>query len=202
MVQVGEIQWHVSGDVGGVGISRFRFIRQDSGTITGADAHAAAVACQNVLGAGTQWLPTGVTWVCQPEVPIYDAQTGLVQGPLVLGTLPPSVVGGASGAYPAGTGARINWRTSTLHGRRMLKGATFYVPLAGTAYAAGGDISSAVITQINTGPVNYLTAMAAAALEPVVWHRPLKGQTSGGVTGITYSGICSPVPASLRSRRT
>jgi hypothetical protein len=201
MPQVGEIMFHLTGDVGGTGVARFRFIRQDSGNIQGSDAHAAAVAAQNVLGAATQWTPLSVRWDCSPQCNVYDIASGLVQGPLSITSLPAAVVGAGSGTYASGTGARLNWRTSTIVGRRLIRGATFLAPLTGAAFTTGGSVAAATQTQINTGPANYLTAMAAAALEAVVWHRPLKGLTSGGVVGVTFSGLCSAVPSSLRSRR-
>lgn len=200
-MQVGEVAFHVQGDIGGTGISRFRFVRQDSAAITGTDCNAVAAAAKSMLNALVAYIPTSVTWTCQGQVNVYDVASGLVQGPLVVGSLPATVTGTGGVQFGAGLGARINWKTSTLSGRRLLKGATFVVPFASAGYAASGGILAAALTAGNTAAGGYLTALTTAALYPVIWHRPPKGTHTGGVTGIVYAGIMSAVPAGLRSRR-
>lgn len=201
MPQVGEIQWHVSGDIGGTGVSRFRFTRQDSGNLTGTDVAAAAAATRSILAGLTTYIPTAVSWQCQAQVNVYDINSGLVQPPWILGSIPSQVTGSGSGTYAGGNGMRLNWKTSTIEGRRLLRGATFLVPCASGAYTGSGGVIASAQSAANSGAASYLTAMAAASLEPVVWHRPLKGTTSGGLIGIIISGVASSVPATLRSRR-
>jgi hypothetical protein len=201
MPQVAELQWKVAGDIGGVGISTLRFTRQDAAAITGADCNAAAAAAHNLFNAAVGSLPLDVTWSCNTQVDIYDSVTGAVQGPLTVNTVPSPVVGTVSGTYAAGSGARVNWKTSTLQGRRLLRGATYLVPLAGPGFTSNGSVSSGIITALNGGAGAYLTAMTSAQLYPVIWHRPLKGQHAGGVTGIVYAAVTSATPAGLRSRR-
>jgi hypothetical protein len=142
-----------------------------------------------------------VNWTCQAQVDVYDVNTGVVQGPLLITALPATVTGTGAGNYPAGTGGRLNWKTSTLVGRRLLKGSLFMVPFAPTAYAGTGSITTAVASALNTAATTYLNALTSATLYPVIWHRPAKGATSGGLTGIVYAGVMSNTPASLRSRR-
>lgn len=201
MPEVGELAFHVAGDIGGTGISRFRFTRQDAASITGTDCNAAAAAAKGMLSTLAAWFPNAITWTCVPQVNVYDSSTGLVSGPLVVSSLP-AVVGGSAGTtFGAGLGARVNWKTSTLHGRRLMKGATFLVPFGTAAFSSAGAVSSTAVNSVTTAATAYLTAMTAAALYPVVWHRPPKGTTAGGQTGIIYAGVCSSVPAGLRSRR-
>lgn len=201
MAQLAEIQYHVQGDIGGIGVSRFRFVRQDAASITASDVNAAAAAVHGLFAAVTTQTPTAISWVCGAQVNVYDAASGLVQGPLVVTSLPGTVTGVASGNYASGVGARVNWKTSTPVGRRLLRGATFIVPFASTAYTATGAVAPAVVGSLTTAATAYLTAMTTALLYPVVWHRPRKGTTSGGLTGIVFSGVASAVPAGLRSRR-
>jgi hypothetical protein len=47
----------------------------------------------------------------------------------------------------------------------------------------------------------YINALEGQSLLPVVYSRPKKGTTSGGVAAIVTGGSCSPQPGSLRSRR-
>lgn len=201
MVQVGEIQWNVAGDIGGRGVSRFRFTRQDSGSLTGADVAAAASASSHVISSVSAFVPTDITWSCNAEVNVYDMASGLVSQPFILTSPPTNVVGGATGSYGAGLGGRVNWKTATLSGRRLLKGATFLVPFGQAAFTSGGAIQSACLTASSGGISTYLTNMATALLEPVIWHRPSKGTTTGGLVGVVYAGALSAIPAGLRSRR-
>lgn len=200
-MQVGEIMWHVQGDIGGVGVSRLRFVRQDSAAILGADCNAAAAATHGLFAAAGAYTPNVVSWACQPQVDIYDSASGIVAGPLVVTSLPSPVTGTGGANFAAGTGARLNWKTSTLSGRRLLKGALYLVPFATTAMTTSGGISSAMQTAMNNAANAYLIAMEAALLYPVVWHRPAKGASSGGLTGGIYAGILSATPSSLRTRR-
>jgi hypothetical protein len=202
MPQVGEIAFHVQGDIGGVGISRFRFTRQDAGSIMGTDVNAAAAAARALLAAGATYYPTPISWTCQAQVDIYDVASGLVQGPLIVTALPATVNGTGGSSFSAGTGGRINWKTSTLSGRRLLKGATFLVPLSATAFTSNGAVANGTVTAINTAVATYINAMTTATLYPVIWHRPKKGATVGGLTGIVTAGALSATPSGLRSRRT
>ena len=201
VTQIAEILYHVQGDIGGIGVSRLRFVRQDAGTIMGADVNAAAAAARGLFNSIVGSLPSGVSWTCDPQCNVYDFATGLVQGPLVVSSLPAVITGGVSGNFTAGIGARINWKTSTLVGRRLLKGATYMIPLAFPAYSSSGAVGPGLITAANAGAAGYLTAMTTALLYPVVWHRPAKGTFTGGMTGIIHGGVTSAVPAGLRSRR-
>jgi hypothetical protein len=149
----------------------------------------------------TAQLPSNITWSCEPLVNIYDSGTGLVQGPLTVTALPANVSGTPSGSYGGGTGVRINWKTSTLQGRRLIRGSTYLVPLANTAYSGQGGITASIAANLTAACTTYLTAMTTAALYPVIWHRPLKGTFVGGTYGIITAGVASVIPASLRSRR-
>jgi hypothetical protein len=124
-----------------------------------------------------------------------------VQGPLVIGTLPGNVTGGGSGSYAGGNGIRINWKTSTLQGRRLIKGATYLAPLAANAFTSTGGINTVISANATAAASAYIAAMHTAVLYPVIWHRPAKGTTTGGMWGGIVAGVASTTPCSLRSRR-
>lgn len=202
MPQVAEVAWQVAGDIGGLGVSRFRFIRQNAGSIMGADVTAAVTAQNAFFGSMTQDIPVKVSWTVESQVDIYDSESGIVQGPLVVTSPPTARIGTGAGNYPAGVGARVNWKTSTLVGRRLLKGALYLVPLYQGVYTSSGAIDPAIAASLQAAANTYINAMTTALLYPVVWHRPAKGTGAGGMTGIITAGVVSQVPASLRSRRT
>lgn len=201
MPQIGEIRVHVNGDIGNVGTSVYRFIRQDAASISGTNVTAIAVAAMGLYTAAKAYIPVNISITCDPVCNVYDAATGLVQGPLAVTGIPAAVTGSASGNYAAGTGARINWKTSTLAGRRLIKGCTYIVPMGTAGFAANGGVSAGAGGAITSAAQAYLTAVTAATCYPVVWHRPLKGVASGGVAGIVFAGSVPGQPAGLRSRR-
>jgi hypothetical protein len=59
-----------------------------------------------------------------------------------------------------------------------------------------------VVTAVSTAASTYITAMSTAGVVPVIYHRPDKGATSGGLSAPIHVGQASGVPAFLRSRRT
>jgi hypothetical protein len=201
MSQIAELQINVSGDIGGIGVSRLRFVRQDAASITGVDCNAAAAAAMAMVNSMKTYIPTFVTWALNPEVHLYDIASGLVAPPLSVTTVPGSVTGVGGSTAIAGIGARLNWHTSTMVGRRILRGAFFWVPLASGMASSTGAVSGSVQTAVNGSSATYVNAMTTAMLYPVVWHRPAKGASTGGMMGIITSGSCSAVPAGLRSRR-
>lgn len=201
MSQLGTISWQVAGDVGGEGVSRFRFCRQDSGTITGPDCDAVAAASHALLNSAAGYMPSSITWSCSPIVDIADHITGLVAPGMPITTLPSPVVGLGSSGHGAGLGARINWHTDTISGRRLIKGATFLVPFTQTAFGSDGSVPPAVTADVTSHAMAYLAACAAANISPMIWHRPPKGTHTGGLTGVIFAGQCSGTPAGLRSRR-
>jgi hypothetical protein len=201
MAQIAEISYNVQGDIGGVGISRFWFAPQTPGNVTGSQVNAAAAAARALLFAAAAYIPTPVTWTCNAQSNVYDPASGLVQGPLVVSSLPATVTGTGGNTFAAGVGARINWKTSTLSGRRLVRGALFLAPLASSGFSSAGAVANPVVTALNAAVATYLSALTTASLYPIVWHRPAKGTFTGGLQAIVFAGVCSSVPASLRSRR-
>lgn len=201
MAQIAEISYNVQGDIGGTGISRFWFIPQVAGAISTANVNAAAAAARGLLFAAAGNTPTPITWTCNSQANVYDWATGLVQGPLAVTSLPGVVTGSGGSNFAAGVGARINWKTATVVGRRLIRGAVFIAPLASVSFAASGSVQPTFVGTMNAAAATYLAALGTAGLTAVVWHRPPKGTFVGGQTGIITAGVTSSVPASLRSRR-
>jgi hypothetical protein len=190
----------VQGDIGGSGVSRWRFIRNDAGVTTVTDCNAAGAAVKAFYSAAQNY-PSAVTFAVQPTVEMFDIGSGLVQGSLVMSAVPAVVPGGSGAAYAAGTGLRINWKTNQIVGRRLLRGATFLVPTGSTAFGSNGAVAPTYQATVQAAATAYVAAMTTANLVPVIWHRPPVGTTSGGVVGVVTGGTVSTTPAGLRSRR-
>lgn len=198
--QTAEVKAYLQGDIGGKGVSRFRFLRNDGASFTVADCNAAGAAVRGMYNAISLW-PTALSISFEPAVEIFDTNSALVNGFITMTTVPGTVTGSQASAYAAGVGARINWKTSTIVGRRLLRGATYMIPLASGAFSSSGAVSSAITSSLSSAGNAYLAAMAAANLVPVVWHRPSKGFTTGGLAGNITAVQVPSTPSGLRSRR-
>lgn len=111
-------------------------------------------------------------------------------------SLPAAIVGtGASGAYPAGVGGYINWRTSAIIGRRRLQGRTFICPLIQSAYQSDGTLAPATVTTLASAAGGIVTGA-----NTLIWHRPTPGGSDGSSSLITGNAVPDQV-TSLRSRR-
>lgn len=201
MVQIAVMAANVNGDIGAQGISRLHWQRVDANPITVADCNAAAAAWRKCWAVCGTSIPTGVVWTWQSTVTVIEHATATIQGILSLGVTPAAVAGAASGNYPAGNGARINWLTPSLSGRRLMRAANYMVPLSVPAYSTNGQLSAAFVGLLGPACATLLADMATAQLELVAYSRPKKGQTSGGHVGLVTGYRIPLQPASLRSRR-
>jgi hypothetical protein len=147
-------------------------------------------------------MPTNITLSGQNPVVIQDDASGVILRELTVPNPPGSVSGLSTGVYGAGLGAAIDWRTSTVIGRRITRGRTFVVPLAQAAYSATGSIIAGVQTNIQTAAGLYLQDLTTGGLHAVVWHRPPKGASVGGALAVVTAYLVPSTPAGLRSRRT
>jgi hypothetical protein len=201
MVELAQHSVQLSGDIGGLGVSKFHWQRIDATTPLVADCNAAGAALHGLYNSLTGLFPSAITWTFPADVPLFDVSSALVQGILTMSSVPAAVSGAGGLDYAAGTGARINWKTTSIHGRRFLRGATFMVPLVASAYNGTGAVAAASITTIQGAAATFLAAMATANLELIAWHRPLKGATTGGAAGLVAAAAVPSTPAGLRSRR-
>lgn len=201
MTLVAAVAWNVQGDIGGQGISRFWFRVAATGGPTNADCNAVAAASRSLLASTQPYMPSAISWSCQAQVDVYDADSGLVQVSRVITSLPANVSGVQAGNYVAGTGARVAWKTALTKGRRLIQGALFIAPMSQQGFAANGALAPAAVSAINSAANGYIVALTPNGQFPVVWSRPPKGLHAGGVAADVNTAVCGTVPASLRSRR-
>jgi hypothetical protein len=148
----------------------------------------------------TLW-PASMTWGVQSTYTNMDVVTALVLGSPGIPSVPGPIVGSGSGSGIGGTGARGYWHTSTNHGRRLIRGATYFTPFTGVAYASNNGLTATATGTVQSAMLAYLTAISAAGLVAVVYHRPAKGTFTGGVAAPITGASCNAQPGSLRSRR-
>lgn len=113
-----------------------------------------------------------------------------------------AVVGTATANYAAPVGVQLKWSTAGIVHNRRVRGRTFLVPMASTAFDSAGAVSSTAISTILTAAQAYLTA---AGTSPLIWSRPFAG-APGNPARIGTSHVVTAVsipnkPVVLTSRR-
>lgn len=126
---------------------------------------------------------------------VIESTNGLLEGTWFDGT-GETYIGGGSGAFAAGVGAALTWRTGVIRGTRRVLGRTFIVPLALNQYDSDGTLTTGAINTLS-GAANGLIAAQGGAL--CVWSRPVTGG-DGVAVPVTSVAITDRV-AFLRSRR-
>lgn len=147
-------------------------------------------------------LPSGVTIVVPASGDRIDDTTGALTGVWSVAGENTATMDGAA-ASAAGVGACVSWNTGGIvpgggatPRPRRLRGRTFLVPLANSAYGPDGTLDTAAYNQINT----FATALRAAG-PLAVWHRPTSpGASDGNSYGVTSHRVSDKV-AILTSRR-
>lgn len=154
-------------------------------------------------------IPAGVTLTVEGQGDTIGADDGGIEGAWST-TAPAAVVGTGAGTYAAPTGACITWVTDEIHGRRHLKGRTFFVPLVSACFTATGQISAGTITGLNGVGAGVLAA--ATGKKFCVWGRPTRVPATdpptvpappavGGMGGIITSFRVPTKAMVLTSRR-
>lgn len=158
------------------------------GTDAGADLMTFFNAIKTQFPALLSWqIPTSGDTIQDSDGAITGAWTAGTGG-LVQAT--------GAGNYAAGTGAYVNWGTSTIVGRRRLKGRTFLSPLIAGNFDSVGTINNSVVTSLQTA-----CATLAATGHIVIWHRPSSIGAADGTSGVVTSAQVPDQVTSLRTRR-
>lgn len=167
------------------------------GGLFGDEAQLLADRVADAFEAASIILPGSVSVSIEPEVPVIDSDTGVIQS---FNTIePPDAVDGSgtSGEYAGPAGAVVTWRTGDLRNGRRIRGRTFMVPLRAFVYEGDGTLTTLAQSTLR----NFADTLMGGELDGDlgVWSRPVGG--SGGVFA-TVTGYTIPdMVAVLRSRR-
>ena len=182
-----------TGFQGAPGYSNFFFEGAADSTI----AYQSVQRVMEFAGALASVIPEDVSWVSANEVDNIDEVTGALEGYAVredsVSYDPPT----AGGSYSAPSGAVINWLTETVARGRRLRGRTFLVPLANSAYQSDGTLSSSALTTIRSAAELMIFEPGDSSFG--IWSRPRNG--AGGVFGEVVAAQVPDMAAVLRSRR-
>lgn len=152
-------------------------------------------------------MPNDVTLQIENTGDIIEAVSGDLMGSWA-GAAQTPIVGSQSGAYSAPTGAVVNWLTGDVLDGHRLRGKTFLVPLANSAYDLTGSLGAEPL-----GAYRDYARSLSEDYDPnfVVWHRPRAAKAAdgsrpavtaraGGYSVVTGSSVPDECVV-LRSRR-
>lgn len=192
-----KVNW--SGFVGAPGYTNLYFEPTDEPSpITQPTVDNAVTKVQTFLTTWRQWLPQGVTTGVDANVEELDEVSGELQG-FWAATVTAPAGGTGSTAYASPAGACISWSTQGVRNGRRVRGRTFMVPLASSAYDTDGTIHGTHLPNMRTAATALHSDAGGARL--VIWHRPSKLlPIDGGAYDVITANISDKV-AMLTSRR-
>lgn len=201
MVSRVEISWSIPNAGPSVSVMHF----QD-----GPSAQSAADLLADIRPffiAAQGYLPNDVTISFPSEIAHLNIATGELES--VEPVVPPaSVTGTVSGAWAGGSGGRVVWGTNNIHVGRRVRGTTFLVPLAGSAFGTDGRMTGPFTTAMTTAGNALIAAAEAGNTRLSVYSRPVRPSSVPPITvgrpGALFSVVSASVPgvaASLRGRK-
>lgn len=137
------------------------------------------------------YLPSVVTITIPNTGKVFDEATGQTQPPWTSGTTT-TVVGTAATSFSAVSGALIQWYTNVYDRGHRIKGRTFLVPIASSAYHTSGILGDAPKAAI-AAAADTLWRQNGTSLK--VWHRPVYTGTPPNRV-LKYPGFAYPITSS------
>lgn len=190
-----------SGFIGSPGYSVFHFRDfSNSGEPDQAMADAAVAKTKAFFQAVQDQIPSVATVTVQPDVPVIEETTNAMTGVLSVAT-PVGMQGNATvGAnFAAAVGAVVTWRTGVVRKGRIIRGRTFLVPFASTAFSPDGTLSAIALTALNNAATGMRNTTGVADMG--VLARPSAVGAADGQWAAVTSHSVPDMGAVLRSRR-
>lgn len=198
MTDLARVTINWTGFPGAPGYTNLYFAPAAGGTVNQAVVDAAAAKAHNWLTAWISTIPPVATVTVDPTVETIAYENGELTG-FWAATPGAGRVGTGASTYSAPAGACVSWYTAGIRNGRKIRGRSFMVPLATTAYDTTGTLDATRLTSWKTATTTLIANTDAAKL--AVWSRP---SSSGATDGIAYDVISYQIPdksAILTSRR-
>jgi len=93
----------------------------------------------------------------------------------------------------------VNWRTNQIRNGRRVRGRSFLVPLAGSAFEGNGTLSASTLTSLKSAADTLRTAAGTTQLG--VYARPTTKDATDGLWAQVTANTVPDMGAVLRSRR-
>jgi hypothetical protein len=198
-----QVTWTWSGFQGAPGYTNLFFL---SSTGTALEASDAVTKSQNLFTGLKPALPNSVEISMLSDIRLLDDASGDLRNSFTYAGAP--VIGGSGGVgnYSAASGGVIRWITGQVHGKHLLVGRTFVVPMIATEYGSNGQLASSAVTTLATAAEAMRSAPGPAF---GIWGRPRKEQeppnpNKPALIGSWRPAVSEAVPnkvSVLRSRR-
>lgn len=193
MAEFLQVRARWDGFAGAPGYNVFAFARTAAPLQTDMDQSVAALRV--FFDAVKGQLRTSTTVTVEPNARILRDSDGQLLGAATATTAPAVVQGTNMAAQALPAGIVVSWLTETIRGRRALRGRSFLVPVAVSAYENDGTLTAAAMSGVGAAATTFLATTSLA-----VWGRPSPTDPVGVLGDVTGSAIPDKV-AILRSRR-
>lgn len=198
MASIARVTINWTGLAGGPGYTNLHFAPAAGSVVTQGVVDAAVAKTDVFLNAWMASLPTSVTVGVDPTVEIIDSTNGDLTD-FKVGTPEVAAAGGDAGNYAAGAGACLNWYTAGIRNARRVRGRSFIVPLAATAWQTDGTLATAKLVTWRAAAAALIANVDAAKL--CIWGRPTGPDATDGVAYDVINYTLPDKSAILRSRR-
>jgi len=203
MARIWQAGYQWTGFPGATGYTNFYF------QATASDAFEALAVCNQgrvFFQQCTSMLPDNVTINVQTDCRLIEDTTGDLINIFTVSGISAVHGTGGPGGYAGASGGCVDWLTGAIHGKHLMVGRTFVVPITSGFYENNGTLSTGAVTTLATA-AEAMRTQAGPLFG--VWGRPRKAKTVDGVTvpalvGAWHPAIASRVPDKavvLRSRR-
>lgn len=140
-----------------------------------------------------------VSWAVEDTFDIIDVESGqIVDQKTLSGTTNAGTGTGTGKSGPRFVQAFVGFRTDLFRNGKRLRGGVYIGPLGGDTTLPTGAFGQG---DIDTFEDAFYAVTNGPGPRLGVYHRPQKGQTSGGYYADVVSVKCKRTPAVLRSRR-
>lgn len=191
-----KIKW--SGFAGAPGYTNF-FFDDATGPPTQTTADNAKLKAGNFCSYINSYLPIEASLQVQTDVEVIEETTGEMLSVYNVSTHTPVQGQAASAPYSAASGAVVTWRTAGVRNGRRVRGRTFLVPFANSAYQSDGTLSSAALTALTTNFNSFLSTPGVATFG--IYARPTSSMATDGIFHAATGFSIPDRVAVLRSRR-
>lgn len=189
--------WTSTGYTGAPGYTKLKFLQNDGTSPTTADVNAAAAAGRAFLTSTATAIPTGVSYAFVNPAQVFT-NAGVLYNEVQCTATPPAVNGTGGANYPGGVGGVVYWNTNGINGGHRVRGRTYLVPFATTAFAGDGTLTSGLVTSIQTAANTFVATFPP----PAVNSRKLGQADRTDSTFTVLSATVKDRSAFLRTRRT
>lgn len=184
MASILRVKAKWTGFSGSPGYSNFYFRDTAGAAPTDAMAAAAATRIEDFFKALPAYLTNATRITLQSDAEVIEETTGEITTVLNAGTRVAVAGTATASGYSAASGAVVTWRSNGVVAGRRVRGRTFLVPLAYSAYATDGTITSGLLGTLSTAGNALISE--AGTLDFGVWARPKQAVLHED--GVTWTG--------------